>query len=355
MKKFLFFILFLIVLIVGSYYWVSSKMVFFSGEAEIFEGATVKEVAEILEKSEVIPNADVFYYYIRAKTYYHHNYKEEPEKFVISFKHGSYTFDGGSFNKLIQQLNNGSSDFGATNLITIPEGVHIEQIALIFEEKGMFTKEEFAASANDLEFYNQMRGKYSWLPEADKDLRYLFEGYLHPNTYDFPIRFTSKQVIEKLLDETDKLYLAMKSEVDSHALSFSEIISLASVVERESKFSQDRPKVAQVFLNRLEKGMKLESDITAAYANNEHKVFMTYDDIETKSLYNTYFTAGLPVGPICSPSLESIQAVIKPTGKDFKELYFYARPSGETFYAKTWEEHDRNRQKYEHEWLELTK
>src|SRR5699024_11367028 len=96
-----------------------------------------------------------------------------------------------------------------------------------------------------------------------------------------------------------------KEKIEDTDLSVHELLTLASIVERESKFSEDRPKVAQVFLNRLEEDMKLQSDITAAYAEGEHKIVMTYEDMESDSPYKTYEQKGLPPGPIASPSKEA--------------------------------------------------
>src|SRR5699024_12688358 len=108
-------------------------------------------------------------------------------------------------------------------------------------------------------------------------------------------------------------------EIEDGDYSVHEILTLASIIERESKFDEDRPKVAQVFMNRLDEDMKLQSDITAAYANGEHKVLMTYDDIETDSPYNTYVQTGLPPGPISSPRDETTQAVVEHEENDMKD------------------------------------
>jgi UPF0755 protein len=133
------------------------------------------------------------------------------------------------------------------------------------------------------------------------------------------------------------------------------LLTLSSVVEKESKFKEDRPKVAQVFYNRLHKGMKLESDITAAYGSGTHKVFMTNKDISTNTPYNTYKIKGLPIGPIDSPSKESFAATLNPAGAKFTALYFYARPNGQTFYSDTFSQHQKIINQYQKEWLQLKK
>src|SRR5699024_6316510 len=146
-----------------------------------------------------------------------------------------------------------------------------------------------------------------------------------------------------------------KDALDDSDLNTHEMLTLASIGEREYIYEEDRPKVTQVFLKRLKEDMKLQSDITAAYANGEHKITMTYDDVEVDSPYNTYNVKGLPTAPIASPSIEAIEAVLHPAGKDFDYEYFYARPDGETHYSKTLDEHKEVIDKYRHEWDELEK
>src|SRR5699024_12503131 len=116
-----------------------------------------------------------------------------------------------------------------------------------------------------------------------------------------------------------------KEKIEDTDLSVHELLTLASIVERESKFSEDRPKVAQVFLNRFEEDMKLQSDITAAYAEGEHKIVMTSEAIEIDSPYNTSEQKGLPAGPIASPSKQALDAILEPAGEDFTALYSNAR------------------------------
>src|SRR5699024_7510445 len=190
----------------------------------------------------------------------------------------------------------------------------------------------------------------------DEDLLVPLVGYLFAGTYEiFEEDPSVEYIIEIMIAHTNELVESELDEIEDGDYSVHEILTLASIIERESKFDEDRPKVAQVFMNRLDEDMKLQSDITAAYANGEHKVLMTYDDIEIDSPYNTYVQTGLPLGPISSPSLESILAVIDPEGKDFVELYFYARHSGETIYTKSLEDHEEVKEKYEEEWHELEK
>src|SRR5699024_7088854 len=152
---------------------------------------------------------------------------------------------------------------------------------------------------------------------------------------------------------TQSTVLENEEAVEDSDLTVHEILTLASIVEKESKFTEDRPKVAQVFFNRLDEGMPLQSDITALYALREHKTVVSYDDIDVDSPYNTYKVNGLPPGPISSPSTESILGVLQPEGKEFDFIYFYARPNGETFYTNSLDEHNEVVNKYRQEWYDL--
>jgi len=289
-------------------------------------------------------------YFLKIKDYY--------LPFEVSFKAGTFNLDVKDFDSLIEALNdydNTTSSVASEGLVTFPEGSTIRDMSLILEEQGIVNAQAFLELTNDKEYYEELRKKYNWLPEYKEGKINLLEGYLHPNSYAFEPNTLPHKIIETLLSETNKWYEENKVAILSSNYTFDELVTLASVVEKESKFSEDRPKVAQVFFNRLRLGMKLESDITAAYANQEHKVFMTYDDIATDSPYNTYKTSGIPIGPINAPSIESLNATLKPSGEQFTAIYFYARPDGTTFYANTFEEHEQNRLKYEHEWLELSK
>src|SRR5690625_1730886 len=182
------------------------------------------------------------------------------------------------------------------------------------------------------------------------------EGYLFAGTYEiFEEEPTTKSIINMMVDRTNSIFQAQVGLIEESGFTVHEILTLASVIERESKFPEDRPKVSQVYLNRIENGMKLQSDITAFYGlkNIKHKAVVTYEDVEVTTPYNTYVIDGLPVGPIDSPSEESINAVLEPEGEEFTKLYYFSGPNGETFYSDTLEEHNSIRDEYRHEWYEL--
>src|SRR5690625_235767 len=312
---------------------------------EIPIGTSSSQIAEILEENKLIKDVRVFKYYLKFRG-------------GAEFQAGNYALPPSlSLSEIIEELQKGKVIDEPIYTITIPEGKTLEEIAKIMAEKLKFTEEEFITQANDPQFLEELMTIYPELL-SDKILQdgifYPLEGYLFAGTYEiFDDDPSVDWVIREMVDRTHTTVNTILAETEEADFNVHEILTLASVIEKESKFPEDRPKVSQVFLNRLQDGMRLQSDVTAAYANREHKIVMTFDDIETDSPFNTYVTDGLPIGPIDSPSVESMKAVIAPEGDDFTELYFYARPSGETFYRNTLDEHNQVKEKYEHEWHEL--
>ena len=362
MKRFIIssvvFFIFLTIIGTSGVLWFKSKSKVHPGSIDIFEGASVRQVADLLELNGVIEDADVFYYYIRLKQTYYELAPWSDQKFEVNFKPGKFELDPKDFDTLIADLNeidNSSTNEAIDRFVTIPEGTTVEQMSQILASKNIVDANVFLNLTNDPEYYKELKQKYIWLPDYNPQKRNQLEGYLHANTYDFQKNTLPHKIIETMIQETNKWYEEYKIQIMDSGYTFDQLLTLASIVEKESKFKEDRPKVAQVFYNRLKKGMKLESDITAAYASGEHKIFMTHKDIEIVSPYNTYKVTGLPIGPINSPSKESFLAVLYPAGPQFKALYFYARPNGQTFYADTFKQHEENRKKYEKEWLELQK
>ena len=314
-------------------------------EIEVPLGSSSSDIAEMLEKEGIIKNSTIFKFYLK--------FKNKPD-----FQAGDYTLSPSlTFDGIIEELQSGKVVDEPVYRFTIPEGKAAEQIGQILARQFDYTEEEYLEVLNDPDFIESLLEAYpDFLTEdiTSDELLIPLEGYLYAGTYEiFEEDPTIESIIEMMVAQTNKVLQSEVEGIEDSDFTVHEILTLASIIERESKFEEDRPKVAQVFINRINKDMKLQSDITAAYANREHKVLMTYDDIGTESPYNTYVQEGLPPGPISSPSLQSIQAVVNPEGKDFDELYFYARPSGETFYAHTLDEHTKIKEQYEHEWHEL--
>ena len=314
-------------------------------EIEVPLGSSSSDIADMLENEGIIKNSTIFKFYLK--------FKNKPD-----FQAGDYTLSPSlTFDGIIEALQSGKVVEEPVYRFTIPEGKAADQIGEILAHQFDFTQEDYLNVLNDPEYIESLQEGFPDLitDELMNDELFIpLEGYLYAGTYEvFEEEPTIESIIDMMVAQTSTVLQSEFADLEDSDFTIHETLTLASIIERESKFDEDRPKVAQVFINRIEDNMKLQSDITAAYANREHKVLMTYDDIGTESPYNTYVQEGLPPGPISSPSLQSIQAVVNPEGKDFDELYFYARPSGETFYTHTLDEHTKVKEQYEQEWHEL--
>ncbi len=234
----------------------------------------------------------------------------------------------------------------ATREVTIVEGWRLEQIADALEEHGI-PREEFLAAAR--------AGEYDFDFLADLDPEQSLEGFLFPDTYTFRRSDTARDIIEGMLQRfDDKIPPALREEATQGGLTFHEILTIASLVEREAQLDEERPIIAQVFLARLSLGMPMEADPTVQYAiaadadsvaeYGYWKHELTQEDLEVDSPYNTYGVPALPPGPIASPGLASIIAVIRPADTEY--LFFVATLDGSHAFAETFEGHLENVNRY---------
>jgi UPF0755 protein len=238
--------------------------------------------------------------------------------------------------------------------VTIPEGWRAEQIAeMLTEEMGM-DGEEFLAFVQGGPFDSAQDRDFNYEFLQDQPPGATLEGFLFPDTYYLPVQPTAFDIIERMLADFDQRFtfelrqLAMEREMTIH-----EVVTLASIVEREAVVAEERPVIAGVFLNRLAKGMTLDACPTVQYALGYQedtgqwwKTPLALEEFDhVNSPYNTYLHRGLPPGPICNPGLASIQAVLEPVESDY--LYFVAKGDGSHAFARTFEEHLQNQQKYQ--------
>lgn len=210
--------------------------------------------------------------------------------------------------------------------ITVPEGYRATEIAGVLKQK--FPQ------------YNS-----DWQTELTQ-----YEGYLFPDTYLLTKDTTVEQVINTMRENFNKKYASLISNITPTSEQ-QRIVTVASLIEREAKYPQDRPLVASVIYNRLQNGMPLQIDATIQYAlgyqtaeNSWWKKNLTTDDLSLNSPYNTYKQVGLPPTPICNPGLDSLQAAIQPAQTNY--LYYLSDKSGHNHYAATLAEHNANIQKY---------
>lgn len=233
--------------------------------------------------------------------------------------------------------------------ITLVEGKRFIDYIDKICELGNFNKEEVLAKLSNEDYLKSLIEKYDFLDESilNKDLYYPLEGYLFPDTYNITKGSSIETIIEKILDKTEDLldnYSAMFKESD---YSYHEILTIASIIENETIYSEDRSVVSEVIYKRLNINMSLGMDVTTYYgAKKDLKEELTQEDINDENPYNTRLLSfiGLPVGPICNPGEESIKAALNPSNDDY--VYFYADKDGKLHFAKTYAEHQNNVEKY---------
>lgn len=231
-------------------------------------------------------------------------------------------------------------------VVTILEGWRSEEIAEALAARGLIDPDEFLRIVtNGLAEFD-----YEFLPPPGSDST--LEGFLFPDTYEVGPQTTARDFVEKMLERFDQVYTApMREAAVRRGLSALEVVNLAAIVEREAVLDEERPIIASVFFNRLERGMKLEADPTVQYAVASRESFgtwwkqnLTFDDLATNSAYNTYVVPALPRGPIANPGISSILAVLEPDDTSF--LFFVARGDGSHAFAETLEEHQQNVQRF---------
>ena len=232
--------------------------------------------------------------------------------------------------------------------VTIPEGKRAEEIAAILENQGLADADVFMGLVRDGDF------EYDFLADRPEGAPSSLEGFLFPDTYKTPVDYDAIQLIELMLaDFGERFGREMRQIAADRGMSIYEVVTLASIVEREAVIADERPLIAGVYLNRLEQGMYLQSDPTVQYALGYQeeaeqwwKIPMSLEeDTQFDSPYNTYLYPGLPPGPICNPGLRSLQAVLEPAETSY--LFFFSRGDGSHAFAETYEEHLRNQEQYE--------
>ncbi len=219
--------------------------------------------------------------------------------------------------------------------VTIYEGMNSFQIARLLAEKLKINSNRFLELVNDKNFIKKLSERYDKL----KNLMSL-EGFLFPETYTFFEGEDERFIIEILVATFFKRIEPIDSLFKKSHLGFYDVIKLASIVEKEAKFEDEKPIIASVFLNRLRINMALQANPTIAYVLRKNSYWLDDSALKYNSPYNTYLYPGLPPTPICSPSLSSIIAVLKP--EDTKYLYFVADGRGRHLFAKTHDEHLKN-------------
>ncbi len=251
-------------------------------------------------------------------------------------KAGEYRFDrASSAVEVIDRIARGDV---YKRLVTFREGLIIAEMAAVFEERGFGPAAEFERAAKNR----------ALIADLDPEARDL-EGYLFPETYALPRGTTADELVGQMVGLFRKLYEGgLQSEAAAAGLTTRQVVTLASLVEKETARGDERPLVAAVYRNRLAIGMGMQADPTVIYALRQVGRYdgnLSRADLQFDSPYNTYRYAGLPPGPIASPGLASIEAVLRPA--DVRHLYFVSRNDGSHVFADTLAEHNRNVQEWQ--------
>lgn len=294
-------------------------------------GSGLSAVADTLARRDVIDSATRFTLYGRMKGR------------AGEIKPGVYEIrPGASYGHIMRTLVSGDV---VKMRIVIPEGWELRRIApRVAEATGLPADSVLAvladtASATEYE-----------VPGPT------LEGYLYPATYELPVGASLDRVIRTMTRRYRQVWTpALRARADSAGLDEREVVTLASIVEKEARDWSERPAIARVYLNRLERGMRLEADPTVQYAVGEHQRRLLYAHIDSTAdnPYNTYRNRGLPPGPIASPSRGAIEATLSPADHDF--LFFVARPNGTHVFTRTFAEHQRARAQVRREAREAAK
>lgn len=292
---------------------------------QIAPNSSTKQIARQLEEQGLIRNAQAF----RLYSQYH--------ELDAKIKAGYYLLNSSmSSQEILGILVRGKT---ASKSFTIPEGYNLAKIIDSLANKGLIREQLFKDLLVKGDFpYPFLQG----LPSGQKRL----EGYLFPETYNVSLDSTEKDIINVMLAGMDRQIKTLKLEekAKAHNLTLHQVVTIASMIEREAKVSKDRALISSVIYNRLKIGMRLQIDATVEYALGGHREKIYYKDLEVNSPYNTYKYAGLPPGPIASPGRESLLAAVNPAKTDY--LYYVAKPDGSHAFAKTLEEHEKNKQRY---------
>lgn len=313
---------------------------------QIPDGSNVQEIGTTLEKAGLVKHGLIFSFYAKYKNY-------------TDLKAGYYNLQKSmSTEDLLKELQKGGTDEPQEPVLatlTIPEGYTIDQIAqavgqLQGDFKEPLTAEAFQAKVQDENFISQEVAKYpsllESLPTKESGARYRLEGYLFPATYSIKESTTVESLIDEMLAAMDKNLSPYYSTIKSKNLTVNELLTIASLVEKEGAKTEDRKLIAGVFYNRLNRDMPLQSNIAILYAQGKlgQNISLAEDvaiDTNIDSPYNVYKNVGLMPGPVDSPSLDAIESSINQTKSD--NLYFVADVTeGKVYYANNQEDHDRN-------------
>lgn len=297
-------------------------------EVVIPSGSTTEAISDILLNEELIQSKLAF--------------KELAKDLGAdtAFKAGTYHLDRTMDAETIIGIISGGEVYRETVKFTIPEGFENRQIIDRLVSEGL-VEEEALLSALDSTVYD-----YAFLEQVDRSMH--LEGYLYPDTYEIEVGASAEEIVDVMLRQFDRIFKPEYYErLEALDMDLNELITLASIIEREAKLDEERALISSVFHNRLNIDMRLQSCATIQYALGERKEVLSYADLEIESPYNTYTYYGLPPAPIASPGEASIIAALYPEETDY--LFFVTKETGDGshYFNETLDGHNQDKNRSE--------
>ncbi|MEJ2166253.1 MAG: endolytic transglycosylase MltG [Desulfobacterales bacterium] len=287
----------------------------------VAQGQTLKATADMLYRKNIIKSPLKLVWIARLKGY---------DK---NLKAGEYLLSAAmSPRQILEIMVKGEV---ALHKLTVPEGYNIYQIAELIAQAGFATQADFIRVATDAELVRKMG------LVADT-----FEGYLFPDTYYFPKDVSLEKIISTMVEQFQAIFVPeWRKRAKQIGFTVNQVVTLASIIEKETGTPSERPMISSVFHNRLKKKMRLESDPTVIYGIKNFNGNLTRKDLKTKTPYNTYQIRGLPAGPIANPGRASLEAALYPEETSY--IYFVAKKDSTHYFSTNLQDHNRAVRKYQ--------
>lgn len=289
---------------------------------DIPSGSSANDVSTILDEQGLLQSRGSFLYYLKKN------------ELVESIKAGKYelskSYDVAKIAKMITE----GQVYSEMVTVLIPEGYEFRMIVDTLAEEMGIDKEKFVDIANHHDF------SYKFIPKLE-NRKYRLEGYLFPATYEFKKGTDELTILDAMLRKFDREFQPeFYARAEELGMSVDEIVTMASIVEREGAAHEEFPKIAGVFYNRIHDGMMFQSCATVQYILEERKEDLLYSDLEIESPYNTYLYEGMPPGPIASPGLEALKAALYPEEHSYFFFVVTGDKDGRHIFSETEEEHE---------------
>ena len=282
------------------------------------EGMTTADIAQLLHEKKLVKDPTAFRWEARYKG------------LATKLQAGPYQIEGGLSNGAIVDV----MVKGRVKQLrfTVPEGFTVVKTAKKLEAEGLGKADKFIAAAKNY-------APFDYMQTDNPDVLFKAEGFIYPATYELPVGLSEEKILAILVGQFDEYMREEKipEKCAQQGLQLRQVVNLAAMVELEAVFAEEQPRIAGVFLKRLAIGMPIQSDTTIQYLLGSQKEIITFDDTKIQSPYNTYQNPGLPPGPIGSPGMSAIKAVLEPEKTEY--LYFVAEKDGHHRFTKTYSEH----------------